>query len=374
MYENEREKLISDFYREAYKRDALTDSRKIYFENYVHAATSLTKSRIEESSENFLERRVEVESETFVKREDLGNKAAKRESLACFEIRNLVNFFNKELWPNTRMKNYQDTLLKQIEADKVIEKITKKFVKAEKEIENLNEELQTLTRQQLVKETNLKSEIKFMTKLMQSGKKKIKTEESKDFEKIKHLAKVCDKVKKLLKEKIDKGKKVEAMMKVCTKFEKLSDKIEISEKLDASFEKLDESLEMFEESFGQLVNPESSDDLASFENIYRSSKSCATNFTELFFKKISKVEAEVLMLRRYKEEQTKQGDKMKIAIKNFNHELGVQQNLQMLRLNTTPSVGEIYQVANQIPQIITPVKLQKKFKLCKNCRDFYGNL
>jgi hypothetical protein len=380
MYETEREKLISEFYKEAYDRDALLDSRKQNFANFIHAATTQTKSRMLQTEENLINGRVDIKADSFIKREEQTNKSERREAVACWEIRNIINVFNRELWPKDRMKDYQQTLEKDVKADKFIKDLEKKEEKAETEIEDLTEELKTLTNEQLSKETNLKSELQFMTKLLRTGEQKSKIEESSDFEKIKHLVKVCDKTKKLLKEKVEKIKKIETTMKLCGKFEKLRDELEVFDDFGSS-EKLMNELESsenfdIESCDGKIVNFESSDDFESFQSFYKSkiTEDTSENFTKNFFKKLSKVEADCVMLRQYKEQQLKQRDELMSEIKETKHQLAVQRNLRMLRLSTTPSVGEICQISHQIPQIKTPVKMQKNHKLCKSCRNFYGNL
>lgn len=433
LYDAERGHLIADFYNEAYNRDELLNSRKTFYENYIHAATSLSKSRIKDTSEKLVERRVEIESDSFVKRENHTRLSQRREAVACFEIRNLVKYFNKQLWPTNRMAEYKKTLAKQLRSDKLLEIIERKTEKAETEIEKLNDELQALTRKQLLKEVNLKSEMQFMTKLMREGEVKSKIEEASDFEKIKHLVSVCGEAKKLLKVKVEKGKKIESTLRVCAKLEKISDDFKKLERYDSlwedvrkyeSFESLndgfdeDESLIKLsrillrqslsseklekapedeesstklekvtekEESFEKLDGAFEKHDESSQTELTKSPQvqeslirlripSSLLNITESFFQKLSKVQAECVMLRQFKDATTKHNCELTKLVKDCERKYQVEKNFELLQIDPKSSVGNIRQVAHLLPQIVISRKMQKSYKLCKNCRDFYGNL
>jgi len=78
-----------------------------------------------------------------------------------------------------------------------------------------------------------------------------------------------------------------------------------------------------------------------------------------FYRKFSIIKADCLMLKNYKEKMTKNNENLRKLLASKRHEFGVKQNLQKLRLNSSPSVGNIYQVSHQIPQIQEEIIIRK---------------
>lgn len=374
MYEVERERLVRDFYDEACYRDGVHHNRKTYYGNLAHATVSLLKYRLQSNEENFIERKVEVEAASFVQRDDYADKAMKRETFACYEIRSLVNLFNNTLWPRERFDQYQKTLSKSLEADKQIDEMGAKMKESLKLIAKLEEKLQELSHEQLVKVAKLKSEQQFMSKLMHQAKEICDNEVKSDTGRLTQLVAVCETTKKSIKRQLEKGKALETAVKICAKYEKPSDKIERCESSGRSFRSSNES------SNGTILDESSGDDIKSSDNEFKKFNDDFKSFNDLissstpdeeFFKKLSKVEAECLLMRSYKSEMIAKNEALKAMIKEKTHECQVEQNLMMLRLDTTPSIGKIGQISHHIPQIKTPIDLQKRFKLCKYCRkDF----
>lgn len=287
--------------------------------------TSLTQCRLQGSGDGFIERKVEVESASAVQLEDDMTLSMKQQAIACKEIRKLVKCFNQELWPKDRLKQYQQSLKKTEDSDKDIEDVNKKIDESLQTIAGLEEQLESSSRQQLRKTAELKSELQFLNNVMHHIKEKMNVEETRDFERLKILASLGNEAKKKINIKLAKCKAIEVAGNICAKYEKLSDKIESSD-----------------------------DD--------------PTEVVEMFFKKVGKVEADCVMLRNYKTEMMKQNEKMKASIKGASHQCAVQMNLKMLRLDPTPSVGQIVQVSHQLTQIKAPIDLRKRFTLCKDCQ------
>lgn len=329
MYESDRKELIAYFYEEGLARQALLQQRKLGYENFAHALVSLTKSRIQNSLELFIERNVETEAASIVRRGEFPTQAKKRVSIACWEIRNLVNLFNNQMWPKNRVDEYQNTLKKSVEVDKVIEDLDHKIDSFVKVAAKQDELLQNVDREHMIKTAELKSEQQFMTKMMKQVEEKIRSDKSNDQEKLVQLVVVYEKIKNGLKKNLHKGKALESAMKICIKFEKLS------EKLASSVD------------YGNL-SP-----------------------VDAFHKKLSRVEAQCVMLRDYKTKTIALNANLKNELKEKTIEFQVNQNLQMLRLGSTQSVGEICQISHQISQIKTPLTWSKRYKLCKACRNHF---
>lgn len=334
MYESERGKLIAAFYNEAYKRDTLHyHQRKVYYENFAHAAVSVSKCRIYQAGGTFIERKVEIESTSVVKRGELDDLAMKRESIACSEISNLVNLFNTQLWPKIRFDEYQETLKKSLEVDKIIEELGRRIESDVKTISKLDEKLRSISREHSLKIAELKSEQQFLTKIMQQVQEKIKKECSMDQAKTVHLAATADKIEANLKKKLHHRETIETAAKICFKFEKFIDKLE-------SFD--DENLDF------------------------------PTAAEDAFMQKVSRVEAQCVLLRAYKADLFKQNERLKAEIKEKSHEFNVNQNSKMLRLDSTPAVGQIVEVSHQISQIKTSINLRKQYELCRNCDNHFS--
>lgn len=330
MYDIEREKLINDFYVEVFNRDKLHHGRKVYYENLAHAEVTMLKCRLKNLDEKFIDKKFDIAAESVVKSDDHLIKVKKVEAAACAEIRNLANVFNNQLWPKNRLSQYQKTLQKSIEVDTGIEASTKKIEEAKKIAASLNEKLQDATREKLMTLSELKSEQNFLTKLTNFRQEKLSADNASDRVRLLSLIAVCENTKKTLKQKLERGKIMRSSVEICSKHEKLSDSI-------GSFESL-ESL------------PE---------------QAC-----DEFFRKLARVEAQVVLLRNYKANVTKQNEKLCEEIKEQRHQFELNRNLSMLRLDLSPSLGTICQISHQIPQIRTPIELRRRWKLCRSCKEF----
>lgn len=332
MYETDREQLIAFFYAEGLARQTSLQERKLGYENFAHASVSLTKSRIQKGIEHFIELNVETEAASIVRRGELTAQAKKRESMACWEIRNLINLINNQMWPKNRIDEYQNTLKKSEEVDKVIEDLDHKIDSSAKVAAKQDEVLQNVDREHNIKIAELKAEQQFMTKMMKQMEEKIRSEKSIDQEKLVQLVLVYEETKNCLKKNFHQGKALEFAMKICLKFEKLSDKLESSE---------------------------SSVDYGNQSPV------------DAFHEKLSRVEAQCVMLRDYKTKTINQNINLENEVKEKTIEFQVNQNLLMLRLGSTQSVGEICQISHQISQIKMPITLSKRYKLCKACRNHF---
>lgn len=330
MYDIEREKLINDFYVEVFNRDKLHHGCKVYYENLAHADVSLLKCRLKNLDEKFIDKKFDIAAESVVKSDDHLITVKKVEAAACAEIRNLVNIFNNQLWPKNRLSQYQKTLQKSIEVDAGIGDSMKKIEEAKKIATSLNEKLQDATREQLIKLSELKSEQIFLTKLTNVRQEKLSADSTSDRARLLSLIAVCENTKKTLKRKLERGKQIRSVVEICSKYEKLSDSV-------GSFESLESSPE----------------------------QAC-----DEFFRKLARVEAQVVTLRNFKANVTKQNEKLCVEIKEQKHKLELSRNLSMLRLDLSPSLGTICQISHQIPQIRTPIELRRRWKLCKSCKEF----
>lgn len=326
LYENEREHLISDFFKEENFRDSVHHHRSDYYGNFVNAAVSLTKCRLLEAKEKFIDRKFEIEAASVVDRENAAERAKKRQVIACAEIRSLVNFFNKTLWPKERLEKYQASMKKTIKNETMIEHLEEKNKSSLRTIEKLKNAIKSVELKKLSRTAELKSEYQFLNKLMLQHKEEIANGDLWDKKLIEHLVSVCEETKKYLKKKLEKMELIKTTMRICLKLEKLCDR-----------------------------NFESSEDFVDPE--------------EFLFKKLSQVEAECVLLRNFKKKYLFENEILKSRIEQESHELGVQQNLAMLRLDTSQSVGTIVQVSHQIHQIKSSISLRNRFKLCKDCKN-----
>ena len=316
------------FYKEAFNRDKLHHTLKTGYENFEHAAVSLTKCRIFQAKEVFLEREVELKSASIVEREKYLNLNTTRESIACSEIRNLVNLFNNQLWPKGRFAEYQNTLKKSQQADKTIKNLEELIDGDTRIIYRLDETLRNLSREHIMTVVELKSEHCFMIKLVQQIEIRFKNDCFRDQTKTVQLAKTGHMMKICLKKTLEQGKRIEKFIKMSSKLEKLGDK---------------------------------------FENLNTS-----TTAMDIFSQKSSRVEAQCLILRSYKADLIAQNVRLKAEVRETSHKFEVNQNLAMLRLDLSSTIGQICQVSHQITQIKTNINLQKRYNLCKSCKKNFS--
>lgn len=330
-YETERKHLISVFCCEAYDREMIHYQRQVYYENFEHATVSLTKCRMGKNSEAFSSRKVEIESASVVRREDLYDLSNTCELIACSNIRKLVNLFNNQLWPKSRFDEYKTTLEKSLKVDTTIDDLTSRIGCNVKIISRLDKELKNVSHEHILKKTELKTEQNFLIKIMKQAEQKVQREDAMDQAKIVQLVCLGDKIKSNLKKNLKQGKTIQAAIKICSKYEKLSDKLE------------------------------------SFEIA-----SSGSSPVDAFHKKLSQVEAQCLMLRSLKSSLVAQHEKLKAEVKEKSLESAVRHNFTMLELDSSPAVGQIYQESHQIPQIKASINLQKRYKLCKYCRNQFN--
>lgn len=326
MYEKERERLISDFFKEATFRDSIHHQRKVGYENYANAVVSMSKCRVNKVNEKLHDRKVDIESSSVIERENSTKKAMMREAITCAEIRNLVINFNKLLWPKKRLDLYSETVQRSAIELSEIETMQETIDNYLKSIAQLNKDINAFNLQKLLGTAQLKTEHSFMNRLVIALKEKIQKEDMRDNDRLYYLVSVCKEAKKNLNSQLEKLKLIQMTMKICLSLEKLSDR----------------SFESSDEAFDGPVN--------------------------ILLRKLSRVEAECVLLRNFKKNTLLSNENFKARIEQESHDLGVRRNIAMLRLDTSPSVGTIAQISNQIHQIKSSVSLHKRFKLCKACK------
>ena len=329
MYEIEREKLVSDFYKEAFSRDRRIYTRRIFYENVAHAEVTAMKSTLSSLNEAFFDHKFVVQSDSVIKREEIMMKAQKIESIACSEMKHLISFFNTQLWPKGRYRQYEKSLKKATECDATVEDLNRKNEESKKIVANLSASLQTCTREQLLKISELKAENQFLLKFANAIEAQITKHKAFDNAKIVALVKSCEKAKKTLSRYVERANKLKSAFEICTKYEKLSDFV---------------------------VSDESSENSPS-------------QALDSFLKKLATVEAECVMMRTKKSTFLHNNNQLTQKIEIAKHQFEVNQNLRLLRLDLSPSIGKIGQISHQIPQISSKIKMLKQFKLCKQCKN-----
>ncbi|KAL7051892.1 hypothetical protein ACKWTF_004685 [Chironomus riparius] len=102
---------------------------------------------------------------------------------------------------------------------------------------------------------------------------------------------------------------------------------------------------------------------AKYPSLASSNQSDKLHVNELlvdeFYRKMSIIKADCLMLNNYKIEMSKSNEQLRKLLTAKKHEFGVRQNLQKLRLNSSPSVGSIFQFSHHIPQIQEEIFIRK---------------
>lgn len=131
MYDNSRDKLISDFYDESVFREEIHYERKTFYENVMYATNDVTKMKIHIVEEKHIEIKVEIESASIERRDEYVENAMKNQSICCGEMKKIVHFFNHKLWPRERMEEFQSKLQKTNEADEDFRVIQNEVVKCE---------------------------------------------------------------------------------------------------------------------------------------------------------------------------------------------------------------------------------------------------
>ncbi|CRL06624.1 CLUMA_CG019812, isoform A [Clunio marinus] len=333
MYDFDREKLISEFYEDLQRHENSHDETKTHFENFIHAAVSTTNDRVNRMKNEFMNRKFEIESKSFVKREFDYEGNMKRQSIACSEIKKLVKHFNENLWPKQRLDNYHASLKKSNEADEEISEMNIKIEDSKKVLVRLEDELKDVTRHQLSTVLELKSEHQFLTKLMSRMREKNENLKAIEDAKLKSLIAVCEPIKKNLKNKLQKINSTVSLIKICSKYEKPIDKIKFYESLDDDCE----------------------------------------NVEEKFLKKVANVEADCVLLKDEKKKLLEENQKLRSKLEENFHQLRVQKNIEKLRLDPTPSLGQIAQISHVMPQIKMPIELRSKHNLCKCCQAYLNN-
>lgn len=76
-----------------------------------------------------------------------------------------------------------------------------------------------------------------------------------------------------------------------------------------------------------------------------------SSHTSEFYNKLAHVETDCLLLKRQIQKFKSENEKLKILILQKRHEMDVKENIRMLRLDSSPSVGRISQISHQITQI-----------------------
>lgn len=319
LYEEEREKLIRDFFKKKSLRDSILKSQKTFYENLAHATVSLVKNDEDTLSNEFTSHKVEIESESFIERETITVKASERSHNQCNAAKSFIT--------QAIVKMKKNCLLEYVEALKSAEKAESCISEAYKEIASLqsfvvrlNEAISRLLRNHEFKTCELGAEKLFLDKLCRRLQERVRVEARQDFEKMKFLAKVCEKRKISLKKSESRATNVLKLSKMCSKYERPTYQLDLELNNDV---------------------PEAT--------------------TDIFLRKIAIVEQECQELKAlakaYREESLNLHEKIKLKTQDQQFA----ENLVLLNIQSSPSVGKISQISHQIPQL-QYMKFFRKFR------------
>lgn len=332
MYEDERDRLVESFYDASVNQERILHERRIYYENLANASVSLMKSRLNSINENLINRKVEIESWSVEHRDRFMDEKIRLEENACLEIKSILKLFTQKLWPKERLEEYQKMMGKENRVNDEIEKICKNIKNNNKLIKKICEEIDIFERKILKKRVELKSEQKFMHKILKMIEMKLKEEEKIDKEKMRNLVIIGDSSKQKVFKFLEQARRIESKIKICGKYEKLSD----------------------------IFRYKSSED----------ELSCVDDdITSQFFLKLSQVESDCVHLRNCKNQLIADQQNMRQLIDQYEHQCGLEFNYRLLKLNNSPSIGSINQVSHHMPQIKDKMK---KMKIYQQHMEFFA--
>lgn len=328
MYEYERDQLVADFYESNITKERIFYERKYYYENLAHVNSSLINDRLNMWNEKLINRQIDIESLSFIKREKNSQEKIERENLACDEIKSILKLFNQSLWPKQRLDDYQKVFVKEIQVNDEYEKVSKNVEKNLEIVKNLNSSLREFEYKKLARETELKSEIQFLSKLLKLSDNKLKEEEKNDKKKIINLVMIIQKTKMRISKLSDKIKKIDSLLKLASKHEKLTD------------------FTRFQESFEEISTEKAQHEV----------------LKSFFYKKLAQIQTDCMTLKIFKAQLIKENDNISDLISQAEHQRGLEYNYQLLKLNLKPSVGSIHQIAHEIPQVKYEIKMQNLYE------------
>jgi hypothetical protein len=327
MYEEQRDRLVADFYESNVVQERIFHERKCHYENLTHANSSLIKQRLNVWNEKLTNSQIQIESWSFIERENLSNEKVKRENLACREIKNILKLFTRKLWPKDRLEEYQRVFRKEFQVNDEYRKVCENVEKNLDTTKELKTRLNDVEYKKLLRASELKSEQLYLLKLLKLVQYKLKDDEQKDNEKIFKLVTVAGNAKKKIFTFTEKVKRIESILKVCSKYEKITD-----------YQRM--------QSFDEIT-------------IHKAQNEVLQSF---FYDKLAQVESDCLMLRSCKNELNKDNQQLRQLIAQYEHQNGLEQNYRLLNLNLNPSIGSVHQIAHEIPQVKNEIKMRKLYE------------
>lgn len=333
MYEEGRDKLVDNFYDLNITQKKILHDRRTQYGSLANINTSLIKQRINMWNEKLFNGQIEIESWSFIKRENLQENKTQRENLVCKEIKSILKLFTRKSWPKSRLEEYQKANLKEIQVNREYKKVCENVEKSLEVVKELKMSLNDFEYIKLSRESKLKSEQLSLLKILKISENKLLEEEKSDKVKLINLVMVAEKTKQKIYKLLEKIKKIESIVKISSKFEKLNDNV-----------------------FTQSFDIEASDD---------------DNLQSFFYNKLAQVESDCLILKSCKIKLTKRNQKLQQLISQHQHESNLEQNYRLLNLNSSPSVGNVHQIAHMIPQVKDEIKMRK---LYQQHLKFYSNL
>jgi hypothetical protein len=323
LYEHERDRLVASFYEASVNQERIQHERKTYYENFAHASVSLMKSRLNAVDEKLTERKVEIESWSVERRDLLADDKTRLELIACREIKSILKLFTQKLWPEERLEEYGKILEKEDRVNEECVKIAKNIQINNKVIKKLCGEIDVIERKKLMRLAELKSEQKFMHKILNITEAKLKEDEKVDKEKMRKLVIISDASKQEIFKILEQARRIESKMKICNKYEKLND----------------------------LFRYKSSEEL-----------SCVDDIASDFFAKLSHVESDCMYLRNCKSQLIADQQNLRQLIEEKKHRSGLEYNFRLLKLNHSSSFENSNQISHHMPQIKDKMKKMKIYK------------
>lgn len=333
MYEDERDRLVVDFYDSSVIHERAHHERKTYYENYAHANVSFLKLRQKLFNEALTSRRVEIESWSVEHCDWLMDEKVRREKKACQEIKKILKLFTRKLWPKNRLEDYEKTKNREEQVNRECEKIRESITKSNEIIKALKVKADAAVYVKLLKIAELKSEYFYMQKLFSIFENKLIDEDKADKKRLQKLVVIAEHSKQKVLKLLEHVSRIHSASKICCKHEKLEDIFRYQ-----SFE-------------------------SSYESFHHN------DITGLFYFKLTQVEADCEVLRNYKNKLICENQNARRLIEHHEHQQALAHNYRLLNLDFSPNVGCIHnQVGHEAPQVKD--ELMKR-KLLKQHMEFF---
>lgn len=225
MYENDVEQMLTEFRRQCIFRERIGQRRKINYENILHGTNVMTIDAIEQAENKFLFEKENFKNEHIERREKLRADVCNNMNRLYQQMQNTVAEVRKYSMTDDRCKVYKDLESREKSDRSLIEQFRSEAQQCAIEVDGLNQQLNELRNENLVKMSNYEYEKSYFSECFQIVRDRYEKDIRCDAAALRHLVDESRQSISVLKNHIKKGEHILSVIGVCRKLQTEREKV-----------------------------------------------------------------------------------------------------------------------------------------------------